>query len=182
MITPGLVRAVLLRYPKSNSSIYINPEACNVPSGFLQEQESEFQEAKNAENADYILVHIDYANPFNKATTNFLEKYPEKCVNVTTFLEIFCEDLPEIQEEEYFQIKKLLSSNDFESIYLGLNILKGYKINDNLRYLILPIIDRYTNKYGQMSIINPVTNEEIPIYKNDLIKYYHLLLRNNFIV
>lgn len=181
MINHDLFKKIFFRYPKLNTNIFINPEACNMPKGFLIDINSDFNEVNDINKADYILIHLDYKNPCNYYSEKYLEDYPDKCLHVTNFIEMFHMDLPEIDKETYLKISEFIKSSDYESIYLGLNMLKQYKLDSFTRGLILPIIDTYSNRDGYMTINKYRTEESITIDNNDLIKYYNLLIHNEFI-
>ena len=139
-----LINFFSIKYIK-DKSFQENYENCKV----LEDQINDYRTANNMElitdlkiieKNGYIETNIKLAtslyNLFNIYTKIVLEKDIDLLIN---------KNLLDMTNEEYDQINSMLSSTDENTVELGLNLLSGYNINDNICKIGTLIVLNATN-------------------------------------
>lgn len=181
------LRSMLLRYPHKADEIkvYIEPSISGCDKGYLNDLETCYTEVDNPDDADYIPIWLDYKARCTKEIWDWVEKYPKKCMSAFNYMQAINAEMPDIDEQTQVNIKDLLESPDWESIYLGLTILRQYYLNDNLKNMVKILIDTVqVNSIGNTASIIPLGKKEedrIEIGNLEIIREYMVWLHNEFL-
>lgn len=181
------LRSMLLRYPHraDEVKIYIEPSISGCCSGYLNDLGTFYKEVDNPEDADYIPVWLDYTARCSDDIWKWVEKYPEKCLASFHYLQALNAEMPDMSEETKNNLMDLLESTDWESVYLGLSILRQYYLTDDLKKLAKYLIDTVeVDCINNTATIIPLgkTNEDrIEINDISVIREYKIWLHNEFL-
>lgn len=181
------LRSMLLRYPHKSDEIkiYIDSSISGCCSGYLNDLGTCYKEVDNPDDADYIPVWLDYKARCSKDIWNWVEKYPDKCLSAFNYLQAVNAEMSDIDETTQADIEELLKSSDWESIYLGLSILRQYYLDDNLKNLAKILIDTVTvDSINNNASIIPLFGKEedrIEICDLNIIREYKIWLHNEFL-
>lgn len=181
------LRSMLLRYPHraKEVKIYIEPSISGCCRGYLNDLGTYYKEVDNPEDADYIPVWLDYKARCSKEIWDWVEKYPDKCLSAFNYLQAVNAEMEDMDEKTRKDVEDLLESSDWESIYLGLSILRQYFLTDNLKNLAKILIDtvQADSIHNNASII-PLKGKEkdrIEIGDLSIISEYKIWLHNEFL-
>lgn len=182
------LRSMLLRYPHRAEKIkvYIEPSISGCCRGYLNDLGTCYEEVDNPDDADYIPVWLDYTARCSKEIWGWVEKYPKKCLSAFNYLQAINAEMPDAEEDTIKNIEDLLESPDWESIYLGLSILRQYYLTDNLKNLAKILIDTVSvDSINNNASIIPLGKEEtdrIEIGDLSVIQEYKVWLHNELLV
>lgn len=180
------LRSMLLRYPHKADivKIYINPSISNCCKGYLNNLGTFYKEVSSPKYADYIPIWLDYKEKCSKRIWNWIEKYPKKCLSAFNYVQAVNAEMPYIDDQSKNDILELLSSPDWENIYLGLTLLRQYYLTDELKEYVIVVIDTVKIDNNGKATIIPYGKKEqdrIEIGNIDIIKEYNIWLHNEFL-
>lgn len=181
------LRSMLLRYPHraDEVKVYINTSISGCCSGYLNDLDTCYKEVYNPEDADYIPIWLDYKSRCSEEIWNWVEKYPDKCISAFNYLQSVNAEMPEMDEQTKKDLIDLLESSDWESLYLGLSILRQYYLTDELKNLAKFVIDTVQrdsiNNNASIIPFGKKEEDRIEIGNLDIIREYMIWLHNEFL-
>ena len=181
------LRSMLLRYPHKADEvkIYINPSISGCCTGYLNDLGTCYKEVDNPDDADYIPVWLDYKQRCSKEIWDWVEKYPDKCISAFNYLQSVNAEMGDMNEETQANVEDLLASSDWESIALGLSILRQYYMTDNLKNLAKFVVDTVQpdcmNNTGSIIPFGKKEEDRIEIGDLNIIREYMIWLHNEFL-
>jgi hypothetical protein len=111
-----------------------------------------------------------------------INNYPDKACQASNFVDIVNLELEPPSKEDFEAIKLMLMSTDSESFVLGLNMLRGYQLDENDKAWIQSIIVGFSPNYnGKGGSITPLHGQSrIQIENTAIIDFYNMWLMNKF--
>lgn len=182
------LRSMFLRFPPRNPEVkvFIDPKISGCDSGWINELNIYIKEVNTPQEADFIPIYIDWKDPIpENVWSNWIDKYPEKCFSTHNLLDVINAENSDITDDDIGNIAEMLHSTDWESINLGLSLLRTFNMDYKCITLAKGVIDT-VNKCSDNSLtlvpFNRENNERIEFGNPNIIRYYQLWLHNNITI
>ena len=178
------IKKVLTNYPpvSSNLRVYLDPEICGIDEDYATSTKSVVTIVNNKDDADIIPVFVSYSEQCSDKIMEVIDNYTDKVCQASNFVDIVNLELEYPTKEEFESIKLMLMSTDSESFTLGLNMLRGYQLDENDKDWIQSLIADYSPNYnGKGGSITPLHGQSrIEIENTEIIDFYNMWLMNKF--
>lgn len=182
------LRAMLLRYPPRAEKlrIYIDPSISGCDVGWISGMGMEqYEEVQTPEEADFIPVWIDYKQRCSDKMWSVVEQFPDKCIHAINLINGISAELPDITDADLEGIQEMLASPDWESIYLGLNMLRAFYLDDAAKDCARVVIDSFQpDPMTNTGTIVPFGSDQknaIQVGNIDIIRFFNIWLHNEFL-
>ena len=132
--------------------------------------------------ADIIPVFVSYTDKCEGLILDVINNYPDKACQASNFVDIVNLELEPPSKEDFEAIKLMLMSTDSESFVLGLNMLRGYQLDENDKAWVQSIIMNFSPNFnGKGGSITPLHGQSrIEIENTAIIDFYNMWLMNKF--
>jgi hypothetical protein len=178
------IRKVLTNYPpvSKNLRVYLDPEICGIDEDYATSTQSVVTIVDTMDEADIIPVFVSYTDKCEGLILDVVNNYPDKACQASNFVDIVNLELELPNKEDFEAIKLMLMSTDPESFILGLNMLRGYQLDENDKAWIQSIIMNFSPNYnGKGGSIIPLHGQSrIEIENTAIIDFYNMWLMNKF--
>lgn len=178
------IRKVLTNYPpvSKNLRVYLDPEICGIDEDYATSTHSVVTIVDTMDEADIIPIFVSYTDKCEGLILDIINNYPDKACQASNFVDIVNLELEPPSKEDFEAIKLMLMSTDSESFVLGLNMLRGYQLDENDKSWVQSIIMNFSPNYnGKGGSITPLHGQSrIEIENTAIIDFYNMWLMNKF--